>query len=157
MFNEIMNIIIYLIRSWIMMSGVQKCLMRSGLTLISPRLQSALSFRIILQKNEIRIFTFCFICRKQNKLFHHWTLIIGWLTTGRHKKHETWKTTWWLLIDLLLSVKSPSVKTNMRKISVMFTVFIQIFKHEAFSLFTRVHIISKKISMSHVFWDSLYI
>ena len=37
------------------------------------------------------------------------------------KKHETWKTTWGPLIDLLIRM----IKTNMRKISVN---FIEIFK-----------------------------
>ena len=48
--------------------------------------------------------------------------------TWSPKKHETWKTTCGLLIGILIKMKSPSIKPNMRKISVMFTDFIQIFK-----------------------------
>ena len=57
-----------------------------------------------------------------------------YLPTGTPKKYETWKTTWVLLIRLM----GPSIKTNMRKISVILTVFIQIFKR-CLILLTRVH------------------
>ena len=36
---------------------------------------------------------------------------------GVPKKHETWKTTWELWIDILIRLKGPSIKTNIWKIS----------------------------------------
>ena len=50
------------------------------------------------------------------------------LPTESPKKNLTWKTTWGLLICILIRMKGPSIKTNTRKISVGFTVFIQIFE-----------------------------
>ena len=51
-------------------------------------------------------------------------LIIGrFYATGSPKKHENWKTTWGLLIDILIRMKSPSIKTNIQKNGVMITVF----------------------------------
>ena len=44
----------------------------------------------------------------------------------------------------------------MEKSSVMLTVFYSKVSERP-SLFTREHILSKEIGMSHAFWDSLYI
>ena len=78
------------------------------------------------------------------------------LTTGSPKKHETLKATWGLLMYILISMIEPSIKTNMRMVSVMLTEFYLNLR-EAFSLFTRANILSQEIGMSHVFWDSLYV
>ena len=43
--------------------------------------------------------------------------------TGSPKKHETWKTTWGLLIDILIRMKGPSIETDMRNFSLMLTEF----------------------------------
>ena len=47
----------YLIKSWMIMSGVQKYSIKSGLTFISPSLQSADSLSTILQQNPPVILT----------------------------------------------------------------------------------------------------
>ena len=39
------------------------------------------------------------------------------------QKLETWKTTWRLLTGILMRMKGPSIKINMRKFSVMLTEF----------------------------------
>ena len=39
-----------------------------------------------------------------------------------YQKHETWKTTWRFLMDILTRMKGPSIKTNMRTIRVILTV-----------------------------------
>ena len=57
-----------------------------------------------------------------------------------------------LLIDILIRMKGPSIQTNMRKICVILTEFYSNISARP-SLFSRAHI----LSMSHVFWDSLYI
>ena len=75
--------------------------------------------------------------------------------TRSPKKHETWKMTWGCLIDILIRMKGPSIKINMRKMNVRFTVFFQTFKWGLVYLLIRAHIFSKEIGMSHVFWDSL--
>ena len=43
--------------------------------------------------------------------------------TGSPKQHATWKTTWRLLIDILIRLKGPSITTNMRKVSLMLTFY----------------------------------
>ena len=75
--------------------------------------------------NNFTYFFYIFVCHCAN--------------TGSPKKHETWKTTWGLIIDLLIRMKGPSFKTNLRKISVMLTEFYKILQPSP-SLWTRAYI-----------------
>ena len=56
--------------------------------------------------------------------------------------------------ELLIRMKGPSIKTNLRKVRVKLPEFYSNIIARP-SLFTRAHTLSKEIGMSHVFWDSL--
>ena len=71
----------YLTRSWMTISGTQKCLMMSGVTLISPRDQSAESFRTILR-----------VRNSNSNLLANWMLhsiltITQWSISGHTRIH----------------------------------------------------------------------
>ena len=72
------------------------------------------------------------------------------------QKHENWKTAWELLTDIWERMKGNSIKPNMWKISEMLLEFYWALLPRP-SLLIRARIWSQEISMSHVFWDSLYI
>ena len=76
---------------------------------------------------------------------------IAWIYR-ESQKHETWKTTWGLLICILIRMIGLSIETNMRKVSVMLNEF-----YSNLSYLQERILLSKEIGMSYVFWDSLYL
>ena len=80
------------------------------------------SFHMEQYQRTKNVSNFYIVLNIREKMFQN-ILEMQTVLTGSPKKHETWKTTWGLFIDILIRINGPSIKTNIRKICMILTEF----------------------------------